>query len=106
MYLGLRQSSLRLNENGETLRFRDEHAARCWEQEHPVYMPTFERLPPRFRDSRTAMVSRDLRRLVPIPPSAPFVAPFRIQPSPSPLHRPSGVVGCNFAVRSSAIHVS
>jgi len=49
-----------------------------------VYMPTFERLPPRFRDSRTAMVSRDLRRLVPIPPSAPFVAPFRIQPTPYP----------------------
>src|SRR2546429_4560224 len=38
----------------------------------------------RFRDSRTAMVSRDLRRLVPIPPSAPFVAPFRIQPTPYP----------------------
>jgi hypothetical protein len=56
-------------------------------QEFSSNMPTFEGLPPCFRDSRTAMVSRDLRRLVPIPPSAPFVAPARIQPTPNPRMR-------------------
>jgi hypothetical protein len=53
-------------------------------QEFSSNMPTLEGLPPCFRDSRTAMVSRDPRRLAPIPPSAPFVAPARIQPTPNP----------------------
>jgi hypothetical protein len=53
-------------------------------QEFSSDMPSFEGLPPCFRDSRTAMVFRDLRRLVPIPPSAPFVAPARIQPTLNP----------------------
>jgi hypothetical protein len=44
-------------------------------------MPTFEGLPACCRDSRTAMVFRDFHRVMPIPPSPPFVAPGRTRPA-------------------------